>query len=136
MVIDEADEMLSKGFKEQIYDIYRHLPPHTQIVLISATLPPDVLSLTQQFMTEPVRILVKRDELTLEGIKQFFISVDKGGVEVRHAVPTCTTYSPSLSVSYSSTRRPSATGSSTRCVQHTSLLPACMATCHKQRESG
>jgi len=77
MVLDEADEMLSKGFKEQIYDIYRHLPPHTQIVLISATLPPDVLSLTQQFMTEPVRILVKRDELTLEGIKQFFISVEK-----------------------------------------------------------
>ncbi len=69
--------MLSKGFKEQIYDIYRHLPPHTQIVLISATLPPDVLTLTQQFMTEPVRILVKRDELTLEGIKQFFISVEK-----------------------------------------------------------
>ena len=77
LVIDEADEMLSKGFKEQIYDIYRTLPPNTQIVLISATLPPDVLTLTTQFMTEPVRILVKRDELTLEGIKQFFISVEK-----------------------------------------------------------
>ena len=43
LVLDEADEMLSKGFKEQIYDIYRYLPPSTQVVLLSATLPHDVL---------------------------------------------------------------------------------------------
>jgi hypothetical protein len=39
---DEADEMLSKGFKEQIYDVYRYLPPETQVVLVSATLPHEV----------------------------------------------------------------------------------------------
>ena len=43
LVIDEADEMLNKGFKEQIYDIYRYLPPSTQVVLISATMPQEVL---------------------------------------------------------------------------------------------
>ena len=76
LVIDEADEMLGRGFKEQIYDIYRYLPPETQVVLISATMPVDVLEMTTKFMNEPVRILVKRDELTLEGIKQvFFTSV-------------------------------------------------------------
>jgi len=42
LVLDEADEMLSKGFKEQIYDIYRYLPPTTQVVLVSATLPREV----------------------------------------------------------------------------------------------
>ncbi|KAJ2324404.1 RNA helicase [Coemansia sp. RSA 2681] len=62
---------------DQIYDIYRHLPPATQVVLLSATLPHDVLDLTQRFMTDPLRILVKRDELTLEGISQFFVNVDK-----------------------------------------------------------
>jgi ATP-dependent RNA helicase len=77
LVIDEADEMLGRGFKEQIYDIYRHLPPTTQVVLISATLPHEVLEMTTKFMNEPVRILVKRDELTLEGIKQFFVAVEK-----------------------------------------------------------
>ena len=77
LVIDEADEMLSAGFKEQLYDIYRHLPPHTQVVLVSATMPNDVLALTTRFMHDPVRILVKRDELTLEGIKQYFIAVEK-----------------------------------------------------------
>jgi len=60
--------MLSKGFKEQIYDIYRYLPPATQVVLISATLPGEILEMTRKFMTDPVRILVKRDELTLEGV--------------------------------------------------------------------
>lgn len=39
MILDEADEMLDRGFKEQIYDIYRFLPPSSQVVLMSATLP-------------------------------------------------------------------------------------------------
>eukprot|EP01038_Epipyxis_sp_PR26KG_P012387 gene12387-16615_t len=77
LIIDEADEMLNKGFKEQIYDIYRYLPPETQVVLASATLPQEVLDMTKMFMNEPVRILVKRDELTLEGIKQFFVAVER-----------------------------------------------------------
>jgi ATP-dependent RNA helicase len=77
MILDEADEMLTRGFKEQIYDIYRYLPAHTQVVLMSATLPATVLEMTQKFMNDPVRILVRRDELTLEGIKQFFIAVEK-----------------------------------------------------------
>lgn len=77
LVIDEADEMLNKGFKEQIYDIYRYLPPSTQVVLISATMPQEVLDMTNKFMNEPVRVLVKRDELTLEGIKQFFVAVER-----------------------------------------------------------
>jgi len=77
LVLDEADEMLNKGFKEQIYDVYRHLPPATQVVLVSATLTPDVLAITKKFMNNPIRILVKRDEITLEGIKQFFVAVEK-----------------------------------------------------------
>jgi len=77
LVLDEADEMLNLGFKEQIYDIYRHLPPATQVVLVSATLTPDVLAVTKKFMNNPIRILVKRDEITVEGIKQFFVAVEK-----------------------------------------------------------
>ncbi|WFC99814.1 RNA helicase [Malassezia yamatoensis] len=77
LILDESDELLNMGFKDQIYDIYRYLPPATQVVLLSATLPNDVLEMTAKFMTDPVRILVKRDELTLEGIKQFFVAVEK-----------------------------------------------------------
>jgi ATP-dependent RNA helicase len=77
IVLDEADELLNRGFKDQIYDIYRYLPPGTQVVLVSATLPNEVLEMTHKFMTNPFRVLVKRDELTLEGIKQFFVAVEK-----------------------------------------------------------
>ena len=77
LVLDEADEMLNKGFKEQIYDVYRYLPPATQVCLISATLPHEILEMTSKFMSDPIRILVKRDELTLEGIKQFFVAVER-----------------------------------------------------------
>ncbi|KNZ53541.1 hypothetical protein VP01_320g5 [Puccinia sorghi] len=75
--LDEADEMLSRGFKDQIYDVFQLLPPTTQVVLLSATMPQDVLEVTSKFMRDPIRILVKRDELTLEGIKQFYIAVEK-----------------------------------------------------------
>ncbi|EMG46633.1 TIF1 ATP-dependent RNA helicase eIF4A [Candida maltosa Xu316] len=75
-ILDEADEMLSSGFKEQIYNIFRLLPETTQVVLLSATMPQDVLEVTTKFMNNPVRILVKKDELTLEGIKQFYINVE------------------------------------------------------------
>ena len=81
--LDEADEMLSRGFTDQIYDIFQLLPPSTQVVLLSATMPADVLDVTSKcpfgiarirpdpaVMRDPIRILVKRDELTLEGIKQ------------------------------------------------------------------
>merc|ERR1711988_1099454 len=84
LVLDEADEMLNRGFKEQVYDIYRYLPHDTQVVLVSATLPREVLEMTTKFMTSPVRVLVKRDELTLEGIKQFFVAVEKRRMEIRY----------------------------------------------------
>ena len=77
LILDEADEMLDRGFKEQIYDIYRYLPASTQVVLMSATLPATVLEMTNKFMNDPIRILVRRDELTLEGIRQFYIAVEK-----------------------------------------------------------
>ncbi|KAJ8139851.1 hypothetical protein OY671_006950 [Metschnikowia pulcherrima] len=76
-ILDEADEMLSSGFKEQIYNIFKLLPETTQVVLLSATMPQDVLEVTTKFMNNPVRILVKKDELTLEGIKQYYINVEE-----------------------------------------------------------
>ncbi|XP_062368134.1 eukaryotic initiation factor 4A-I [Cinclus cinclus] len=76
-VLDEADEMLSRGFKDQIYDIFQKLSGNTQVVLLSATMPLDVLEVTKKFMRDPIRILVKKEELTLEGIRQFYINVER-----------------------------------------------------------
>ncbi|VDO33157.1 unnamed protein product [Haemonchus placei] len=76
-VLDEADEMLSRGFKDQIYEVFKTLPQEVQVVLLSATMPADVLDVTNRFMRNPIRILVKREELTLEGIHQYYINVQK-----------------------------------------------------------
>eukprot|EP01015_Nassula_variabilis_P036245 TRINITY_DN92_c0_g1_i5.p1 TRINITY_DN92_c0_g1~~TRINITY_DN92_c0_g1_i5.p1 ORF type:complete len:396 (-),score=109.22 TRINITY_DN92_c0_g1_i5:123-1310(-) len=76
-ILDEADEMLGRGFHEQIKDVFKLLPPEIQVGLFSATLPPEILEITKHFMRDPARILVKNEELTLEGIKQFFLAIEK-----------------------------------------------------------
>lgn len=76
MVLDEADEMLSKIFSNQIYDIFRFLPNNIQVGLFSATMTPDFFRISKCFMRKPVKILVKDEDLTLEGIKQFYINLE------------------------------------------------------------
>jgi translation initiation factor 4A len=76
LVLDEADEMLSSGFKEQIYNIFQFLPTEIQVALFSATLPPEVEQLTEKFMRNPVKVLVKAEQLTLEGIKQYYVALE------------------------------------------------------------
>ena len=75
-VLDKADEMLSCGFKRQIYDIFQKLDDNTQRGLLSAAVPSDVLEVTKKFMRDPIQILVKKEKLTLEGIRQFYINVE------------------------------------------------------------
>jgi translation initiation factor 4A len=75
-VLDEADEMLSSGFKDQIYQVFQYLSSQVQVALFSATMPPELKSLTSKFMRNPVEILVKQEMLTLQGIKQYYVAVD------------------------------------------------------------
>ena len=76
VILDEADEMLSPGFKEQVYNIFQHLNSEVQVCLFSATLPHGINSIIEKIMRNPVRICVKREQLTLEGISQYYIAVD------------------------------------------------------------
>jgi len=104
-VLDEADEMLSRGFKDQIYDIFQSLPSNVQVGLFSATMPPEAVEITQKFMRNPVRILVKRDELTLEGIRQFYISVEKEEWKLDTLCDLYDTLNITQSVIFCNTRR-------------------------------
>lgn len=104
-VLDEADEMLSRGFKDQIYDIFQLLPPKLQVGVFSATLPPEALEITRKFMNKPVRILVKRDELTLEGIKQFYVNVEREDWKLETLCDLYETLAITQSVIFANTRR-------------------------------
>ena len=76
LVLDEADEMLSYGFKDQMYKIFQLMPNNIQVGLFSATLPPELEQLTSKFMRNPYKIMVKAEQLTLQGIAQYFVSVE------------------------------------------------------------
>ena len=75
LILDEADEILSSGFMDSIYNIIKSVPKTAQICLYSATMPKEILDLTNYFMDDPAMLLVNKDELTLEGIKQFYIDL-------------------------------------------------------------
>lgn len=78
LILDEADELLSVGFKDQVYNIFttRDMPHDVQVALFSATMPVELNSLTDKFMRNPVKILVKSEQLTLEGIRQYYVALD------------------------------------------------------------
>jgi translation initiation factor 4A len=77
IVIDEADEMLSKGFKEQLYEIFQFIPKECQVCVFSATMPEAALEVTNKMMnSDVVRILVNPEEVTLDGICQYYLGVE------------------------------------------------------------
>jgi translation initiation factor 4A len=76
-VLDEADEMLSRGFLDSIKQVISFIPETCQIALFSATMPSDIIGLTTKFMNNPAKILVKKEELTLEGIRQYYIPMKR-----------------------------------------------------------
>lgn len=76
-ILDEADEMLSRGFKDQIYQIFQFVGQASQVCLFSATMDRDTIEITNKFMSDPIRILVKKEEVTLEGITQFYVKLSK-----------------------------------------------------------
>lgn len=104
-VLDEADEMLSRGFKDQIQDVFRMLPNDVQVILLSATMPIEVLEVSKYFMRNPVQILVKKEELTLEGIKQFYVNVKQEQWKLGTLCDLYDTLSITQSVIFCNTRR-------------------------------
>jgi len=83
LVIDEADEMLSAGFEEQMYNIFQQLTDNMQVTLFSATMPPEIVQLSERFMKpETLHILVKAEEVTLDGIKQFYVDCGRNEYKI------------------------------------------------------
>lgn len=72
LVLDEADEMLDMGFIDDIRKIMAALPEKRQTLLFSATIPKEIQSLTDQFMTDPVHVKIQKQTLTAENINQYY----------------------------------------------------------------
>jgi translation initiation factor 4A len=104
-VLDEADEMLSYGFKDQIKNIFVYLPNKIQTCLFSATMPQSIIDLANNFIKNPLRILVKSEELTLEGIKQFYIALDQDTQKFETLCDLYESISISQAIIYCNTRK-------------------------------
>jgi len=73
VILDEADEILSQGFVDQLHSIFQFLPESVQVAMFSATIPDSLEAITQKIMRDPVSILVKAEQMTLEGIAQYYV---------------------------------------------------------------
>jgi translation initiation factor 4A len=100
MILDEADDLLSHGFKEQVYNVFQYINTKVQVGLFSATMPPELHSLAEKFMRDPVKILVKAEMLTLEGIAQYYVALDDDGDKYQTLKDLFATLSMSQSIIY------------------------------------
>ena len=75
-VIDEADEMLKESFLEGVHTIFNSFPKDVQVVFLSATMPSEMLEVSDKIMMNPIKILVKSEQLTLDGITQFYVMLE------------------------------------------------------------
>lgn len=84
LVLDEADEMLDdkSGFINQIKMIISNISKNTQIVITSATLKYNTIDITEKFMNNPLKLIIKNNELTLEGISQFYVLLNSDTVKL------------------------------------------------------
>ena len=74
-VLDEADEMLSGGFLDNIYQMFHMFNTDLQVAIFSATLPTEIIDLTNRFMRKPVKITLEAEKLNLDGIQQYYIAL-------------------------------------------------------------
>lgn len=104
VVLDEADEMLDMGFREDIETILTNVPEDRQTALFSATMPKSILDLTKKYQNDPVHIKVVRKELTVSNIKQFYIETrNSNRLEVLTRVVDV--YDPKLTVIFTNTKK-------------------------------
>ena len=106
IVIDEADEMLSAGFEEQVYLIFQELPKNMQVTLFSATMPAEIVQMSERFMKpDTLHILVKTEEVTLDGIKQFYVDCGRNEFKLDVLKDLYETLTVSQSVIFVNSRR-------------------------------
>ncbi len=78
IVLDEADEMLNMGFKEDVETILRDVPGDRQTILFSATMSPEIMKITEEFLTDPELVRIAHQQLTVPTIEQYYFEVPRG----------------------------------------------------------
>ncbi|MFA4906971.1 MAG: DEAD/DEAH box helicase, partial [archaeon] len=76
VVLDEADRMLEMGFREDMELILKHAPKERQTMLFSATMPQEIMDISERYLKDAMHFNLSEDTLTVEGVEQFYIAVN------------------------------------------------------------
>lgn len=104
VILDEADEMLNMGFREDIEEILKSVPEERQTVLFSATMPPAIMAITKAFQKNPEIIKVENAQRTVAAIEQYFYEVPMGR-KLDALVLLLSMYEPKLSMIFCNTKK-------------------------------
>lgn len=89
VILDEADELLSKVFVEQIIEIFKSVPADAQSCTFSATYPPQALEITKNFMKDPIMLTLKPHEIPVGRISQFHVALDEESQKMPTLIQIC-----------------------------------------------
>ncbi|MDR1391910.1 MAG: DEAD/DEAH box helicase [Clostridiales bacterium] len=105
VVLDEADEMLNMGFKEDIEKILKDVPNNRQTILFSATMSPEIIKITKEFQKNPEHVKMVHHHLTVPTIEQYYFDVPRGVKKVEILCNTLDTYNPSRTIIFCNTKK-------------------------------
>ena len=103
-VLDEADEMLDMGFREDIEKILKTAPKERQTIMFSATMPKQILDLSKKFLKNPEYIKVVHKELTVPNVNQFFFEL-RPNMKLEVLTRLIDIHNPTLSLIFCNTKR-------------------------------
>ena len=103
-VLDEADEMLNMGFKEDVEEIFKYTPDYKQVVLFSATMPKEILEISKNIQNDPKTIKINKKEMTVKSIEQFYLNV-KGSEKKQALLNIIYKHQPNSALIFSNTKR-------------------------------
>merc|ERR1712241_1129362 len=104
-VLDEMDEMMSRGFRGLILETMEMFPPSLQMAVFGATLPDDALAEMKRFLRNPVRLEFKKKCLTLDGVHQFYVEIEREEFKKDTLVDLLSTFPSKPIIIYCNTRR-------------------------------
>lgn len=104
IILDEADEMLNMGFREDIETILGYVPEERQTVLFSATMPEPIMAITEQYQTDPVVVGTTEKSRTVDSVEQYYFDVPSGR-KTDALQMLLLAYEPKLSMIFCNTKR-------------------------------
>ena len=104
LILDEADEMLDMGFREDIETILNKTPENRQTTFFSATMPKGILDLTRKYQNDPEHVKIVRKEITVSNISQYYIET-RNANKLEVLCRLIDVYNPKLSVVFTNTKR-------------------------------